>query len=64
MSKDFCGGELLTEVCLFHTNDQPLIEITLLGVKIKSMKSINVLGVVFDCKLNWQINVAKAISKA
>ena len=28
------------------------------------MKSINVLGVVFDSKLNWQIHVAKAISKA
>ena len=51
-------------MCLFHTNDQPLIEITLLGVKINSLKSINVLGVVFDCKLNWQIHVAKAISNA
>ena len=51
-------------MCLFHTNDQPLIEITLLGVKIKSLKSINVLGVVFCCKLNWQIHIAKAISKA
>ena len=57
-------NESKTEVCLFHTNDQPLIEITLLGAKIKSMKSINVLGVVFDSKLNWQIHVAKAISKA
>ena len=57
-------NESKTEVCLFHTNDQPLIEITLLGVKIKSLKSINVLGVVFCCKLNWQIHIAKAISKA
>ena len=39
-------NESKTEVCLFHTNDQPLIEITLLGMRIKSMKSINVLGVV------------------
>ena len=53
-----------TEACLFHQNDHPQIEFSLLGVKIKTQKSMNVLGVVFDSKLNWQQHVAMAISKA
>jgi hypothetical protein len=28
-----------------------------------SQKSINVLGVVFDCKLNWKMQAASAIKK-
>ena len=45
-------NENKTEVCLFHCDDQPVIEITILGVSIKSTKSINVLGVTFDSKLS------------
>ena len=40
-----------TGVCLFHKNDQPKISITLQNVKIESKKEMNVLGVLFDCKL-------------
>ena len=57
-------NESKTEACLFHSKDQPQIEFTLQGTKIKTKKSINVLGVVFDSKLNWQIHVATAITKA
>ena len=57
-------NESKTEVCLFHKNDQPQISITLQGVSITSKKSMNVLGVIFDPKLNWQLQVANAISKA
>ena len=57
-------NESKTEACLFHTQDQPLIEFTLQGVKITTKKSMNVLGVIFDSKLNWQIHVATAITKA
>ena len=57
-------NESKTEVCLFHKNDQPQISITLQGVSITSKKSMNVLGVIFDAKLNWQLQVAHAISKA
>ena len=53
-----------TEICLFHTNDQPQITIVLQGSEILSKTSINVLGVTFDSKLNWGIHVANSISKA
>ena len=38
--------------------------IVLLGSEILSKKSMNVLGVTFDSKLNWSIHVANSISKA
>ena len=57
-------NEKKTEVCLFHNNDQPVIRVKLLGETIVSKKSMNVLGVIFDCKLNWQLQTNNAISKA
>ena len=57
-------NESKTEACLFHTQDQPQVEFSLQGIRIKTKKSINVLGVVFDSKLNWQLHVATAITKA
>ena len=57
-------NENKTEVCLFHANDQPLIQIVLQNVLITSKKSMNVLEVIFDSKLNWQIQTNHAISKA
>ena len=45
-------------------NDQPLIQIGLQKNVITSKKYMKVLGVVFDSKLNWQLQVASAISKA
>ena len=57
-------NESKTEVCLFHSNDQPLVTISLQNVLITSKKSMNVLGVTFDSKLNWQIHVANTIGKA
>jgi hypothetical protein len=57
-------NENKTEVCLFHRKDQPLITLTLNGNILKSKDNMNVLGVAFDCKLNWQIQVQKVITKA
>ena len=56
--------ESKTEVCLFHKNDQPKITITLQNVRIESKKEMNVLGVIFDSKLNWSAHVSTAITKA
>ena len=53
-----------TEVCLFHKNDPPKITIRLQNVSIQSKKEMNVLGVIFDCKLNWNTHIASAIVKA
>ena len=57
-------NESKTEICLFHRNDKPTVMVTLNGTPIKSKKSMNVLGVLFDSKLNWNIHIASAISKA
>ena len=57
-------NECKTEVCLFHSNDQPLITIKLQNSVITSQRSMNVLGVSFDSKLNWQIHVANTIGRA
>ena len=39
---------------MFHLKDNPPIKLKINGTEIKSIKSINVLGVHFDSKLNWQ----------
>ena len=57
-------NESKTEICLFHRNDKPSVTVTLNGTPVKSKKYMNVLGVLFDSKLNWNIHIASAISKA
>ena len=57
-------NESKTEVCLFHKNDQPKIFITIQNVRIESKREMNVLGVIFDSKLNWGPQVANTICKA
>ena len=57
-------NEANTEVCLFHKNDPPKITKRLQNVSIQSKKEINVLSVIFDCKLNWNRHIANAIVKA
>ena len=53
-----------TECCLFHKNDHILIDIVVNGITVRSKSSINVLGVLFDSKLNWSDQVAQSIRKA
>ena len=57
-------NESKTEVCLFHTNDQPQIRIKVQDSIVLSRRSMNVLGVIFDNKLTWSIHVANTICKA
>ena len=53
-----------TEMCLFYKKDVPPVSVDLNGNVLLSKSSMNVLGVAFDCKLNWQIQVQKTITKA
>ena len=53
-----------TCLCLFHKNDTPPIEIKLNGVTIRSKTSINVLGVIFDQKLQWSEHISQCINKS
>ncbi len=57
-------NESKTELCLFHRLDQPHITINLFGSEIKSLDFINVLGVLFDSKLQWSAHISKTILKA
>ena len=50
-----------TEICLFYKSDHPPIEIRINDKLIKSKKTINVLGVLFDSKLQWCEQVSQAI---
>ena len=47
-------NEQKTDLCLFYKGDTTLIAINLNNKVIKSNKTINVLGVIFDSKLQWQ----------
>ena len=53
-----------TELCLFHRKDQQPIQITINDQTITSKLNMNVLGVAFDSKLNWQIQIENTITKA
>ena len=51
-------NESKTCLCLFYNKDTTPIEIILNGVIIRSSKTINVLGVIFDQKLQWTEQIA------
>ena len=53
-----------TELCLFHRLDQPRISINLFNSVIRSKNTMNVLGVIFDSKLQWSAQVSNSIMKA
>ena len=53
-----------TELCLFYKKDCAPIAISLNGTIITSSVTMNVLGVIFDSKLQWTQHIAKAISKS
>ena len=57
-------NENKTEVCLFHSTQKINITIKVNNSCIKSKNNINVLGVIFDSNLNWNDQVANAISKS
>ena len=57
-------NEAKTEMCLFHKKDQPTVQMVFNNQILKSKKQMNVLGVIFDSKLNWQPHVSNAISKS
>ena len=53
-----------TEICLFYRKDTPPIKIAINGNEIVSLRSINVLGIIFDSKLNWQLQAQNAVTKS
>ena len=53
-----------TEACLFYKNDFEQVNLRIGENTINTKKSLNVLGVIFDLKLQWSDHVANAILKA
>ncbi len=53
-----------TDLCLFYKHDTAPVTIRLGDSLIRSKSEINVLGILFDSKLQWSNHVSKAISKA
>ena len=57
-------NEMKTEICLFHRKDHLPVKIKINTVQVTTKKSMNVLGVTFDSKLQWQIQVQNSINKS
>ena len=57
-------NETKTEACLFHRKDHPPVVIHINANIITTKPSMNVLGVLFDSKLQWQPQVSNTISKS
>jgi hypothetical protein len=52
---------LKTDICLFHKNDVALVTIVFNNIAVKSKSTINILGVTFDCKLQWSQLIDRVI---
>ena len=59
-----CVNKEKTEICVFSRFRCTVTDTMLQGQKISIKKDMRVLGVIFDCKLTWYAQVAKAISSA
>ena len=57
-------NEAKTEVCLFYKSDVNAVNVTINNITIKSKPSINILGVQFDSRMNWEQHVSNSINKA
>ena len=53
-----------TELCLFTKNDLAPITLTINNFEILSKATINVLGVMFDSKLQWKAQIENVIKKS
>ena len=58
------NNEEKTEACLFYKRDHPTIALTINNKIIRLKKTINVLGVLFDSKLQWTAQVSQTINKS
>ena len=57
-------NEKKTELCLFHKNPQPLVELQINNDLIRSKNIINVLGITFDSQMKWEQQVSQAIKNS
>ena len=53
-----------TDVCLFHRGDTTQVSLNINGNIVKSNNKINILGVIFDSKMQWSDHIVHAIKRA
>ena len=53
-----------TEVCLFYKSDVGSVSVMVCNNRITTSNQMNVLGVIFDSKLQWNAQVASCLKKA
>jgi hypothetical protein len=53
-----------TEIVIFHKTDTAMSSLELNEVEIHTKKQISVLGVIFDSKLEWSLQVESSVRKA
>ena len=53
-----------TDICFFNKHNIDPITVRVNGFDIVTKNSINVLGVLFDSKLNWSAHIVNVINKA
>ena len=53
-----------TELCVFHRRNLVQVTIELDGTEIKSTRTMNVLGILFDSTMKWNDHVNKAINES
>ena len=58
------GKVRTTDLCLFYKGDSTPISLNLYGKTIVSNKTMNVLGVIFDSKMQWSNHIAHAIKRS
>ena len=57
-------NESKTEACVFYHKPTLTIEIKPNEIAIKSQKSLNVLGILFDSTLSWSSHISQTITKS
>ncbi len=62
MDSDLKVNNVESDLCLFYESDTLRVTLSLGGMVITSKKTINVLGLMFDSKLNWTNHVYNAVS--
>ena len=51
------------KLCLFHCHYQGNVSVSVNGVTIQCKNNLNILRVIFDCKLNWNYQIANTTNK-
>ena len=63
LKSGLCVNKKKTEVCVFNRNDSRIKDVVLGNEKVSVLKSIKLLGLIFDSKLNWYTQAMCAIEK-